>query len=390
MENQDPLSTAIFARLGELPSALFPAPFIAAVGKVEAYGQAWALELAHRLRLEPHLAAGTTASELIRDLALIPRFEMAVGWLLDSLVNAAWCCRAEGRVTLAAPLPQANLAALRREVLALDEAHAATLDLLDAAGEAFAPVGRGERKGEDVLLGPAGIGLWSRYFANHNALYAINNQVVALAAGNRVPMEGPYRMLEVGAGGGSGAEALLDVLDEQGKLPRLEHYLVTEPSQFFRRRSQRSLSAAWPGLPLGFGDLDIDRPWQEQGVEPESTDLVFGVNVLHVAKDLPFSLREAHRCLRPGGCLVIGECVRPYPGRAIAAELVFGLLEGFTGVELDGERRPNAGFLTADQWRQSLLAAGFAEVTPVPEVEAIAELTPNFLTAALCARRGNV
>lgn len=383
-------ATTILARLGELPRELFPAPFVAAVALVENYGRAWALELAARLGLEARLVEGATASEVVQDTGLIPRFHSAVEWLLGSLVAGGWARRLEepaGRVALLGPLPAAGLSELRARTLALAAGHAATLELLDAAGEAFVPVGRGERRGEEVLLGPAGMGLWARYFANENALYAINNQVAAIAAAHRLPAEGPFAILEVGAGGGSGAEALLARLQNLGALERLRHYHVTEPSPFFRRRSQRGLSAAWPGAPLGFGDLDIDRLWGEQEVGAEGVDLVFGVNVIHVAKNLAFSLAEALASLRPGGWLVIGECLRPFAGRALAIELVFALLPGFTEVELDPELRPNPGFLTAPQWRRALLHAGFAEVELVPDVEAIAELTPNFLTAAVCARR---
>lgn len=393
MTPSDDATQQIFARLGEVPSRHFPAPFVAAVALVEDYGRAWALELAHRLELEPHLARGISATELIGQAQLIPRFRFALEWLLGSLVAGGWARRSDEspeRVIVDTPLPSPARSRLRAEALALDPGNAASLDLLDAAGEAFVAVGRGERRGEEVLLGPAGMGLWARYFANDNALYAINNTVASIAGAHRVPAEGSFSILEVGAGGGSGAEALLSRLVELQTLDRLRHYRVTEPSPFFRRRSQRGLTASWPTVPLAFGDLDIDLPWREHAVEPGSVDLVFGVNVLHVAKKLGFSLGEALSALKPGGWLVLGECARPFPGQALAAELIFSLLEGFTDVELNAQLRPNPGFLTARQWRSALHSAGFAEVVLVPDVEAIAELTPNFLTAAVCARRGTV
>src|SRR5947209_11440195 len=55
-----------------------------------------------------------------------------------------------------------------------------------------------------------------------------------------------------------------------------------------------------------------DLPWNTQGITSAEFDLVYGVNVMHISKNLLFSLNEARSALAPGGSLVIGECVRPY------------------------------------------------------------------------------
>ena len=77
-------------------------------------------------------------------------------------------------------------------------------------------------------------------------------------------------------------------------------------------------------------------------------DLIYGVNVLHVAKDLLFSLGQARDALAHDGWLVIGEWVRPYVGQRIYAELMFQILDSVTGVITDPTIRPNSGFLNTD------------------------------------------
>ncbi len=395
--------TDLRAQLGELSPGLFGSVFVASVQAVENYGVEWAIELVHQLAIAEVLGReATTPEDLIEELSLAPAFAPALHWLLRRLKDAGHLVSIENPgdpalqtgaapsplYSLPRPLRPAAVAALRAQALALAPSNAAALDLLDAAGESYPKVARGEVSGQQALLGPHRVALWARYFHNDNPIYAINNIIAATAVANRLPAA-QGRILEVGAGGGSGARALLDRLDQQGHLASLASYRITEPSPFFRRRAQRELTAAYPQQPLAFAELDIDKPWQDQGIEAESVDLIFGVNVIHVAHDLAWSLGEALRSLAPGGWLIAEECVRPQPGQAISTEMVFQLLDSFTKVKLDPETRPNPGFLTVPQWRGALHKAGFARVEVVPDLEAITDSFPLFFSGALCAQKAS-
>ena len=72
--------------------------------------------------------------------------------------------------------------------------------------------------------------------------------------------------------------------------------------------------------------VDLDLPWSEQGIAPGAFDLVYAVNVMHISKNLLFSLNEARSALAAGGWLVIGECVRPYNDQPMYPELMFQIL----------------------------------------------------------------
>jgi len=214
----------------------------------------------------------------------------------------------------------------------------------------------------------------------------VNNWVGAAVAAARLSSRPKIRILELGAGAGSASEILLRWFDERGLLPRIERYLITEPNAFFRRRGQRELSKQYHDLPLQWGALDINLRWDTQGVAGGEFDLVYGVNVLHVAKELLFSLSQARDALAADGWLVIGECVRPYVNQPIYAELIFQILDSFTGVNTDPEIRPNPGFLTADQWRRAFTRAGFECVEVAPDVDRIREVYSHFFTGAICGQ----
>ncbi len=397
----DVLDPRFYERLGEVPESLFDDHLYWSVELLERYAREWALEIAHRLALPAALEAaahrGATAGDLVAALGLVPGFVYPLSWVLEQLaaageVHAAGAPgRAEGRRFRAAgELRPARREPVREALLDHGADNAPSVELLDAAGEAWPRVARGEARGEDELLSPDKIGLWLRYFANDNPVYALNNRLAAVAAVNRLPAAGEIRILEVGAGAGSGSLALLEALEAGGHLGRLEVYHLTEPAAMLRRRATRTITGRWPGVPLTEGALDVDRPWSGasgQGVEAASLDLVLGVNVLHVAGDLGAALREARTALRPGGRLVLGECLRPFPGQPVAAEMTFLPLEGFREVRTDPELRPHPGFLTPELWMANLERAGFVEIEVVPDVRALREIYPRVAAGAVCGRR---
>ena len=214
----------------------------------------------------------------------------------------------------------------------------------------------------------------------------MNNWVGGAAAADRVSSQPTLRVLEIGAGTGSATEILLKLLGERDLLPRLERYVVTEPNAYFRRCNQRKLAAQYPNLPLEWTTVDLDLPWSEQGIAPGEFDLVYAVNVMHISKNLLFSLNEARSALATDGWLVIGECVRPYDDQPMYPELMFQILDSFTNVETDPEIRPNPGFLTAEQWRRAFSRAGFTRTEIAPDIERIREIYPHFFTGAICGQ----
>ncbi len=385
-----PRDVSADALLGEIPADLFSERLYLSCELVDRYALDWAIELAGRLDLVAALRAGTSCAELAerRGVALAAR--PALAWLLsrlagDGLLEGSGDGAATHYRTTAAWRP-AELAELRSIGLELDPRNQATLALLDAAGEAYPRVFAGEATGEQVLLTGARMQLWLDYFSNENPVYALSNRLAAVAAANALPGRGGLRLLEVGAGAGSAAEALVGELARRGRLGDLVEYRLTEPNPFLRRRALRQLAQSFPGLPLAEGSLDIDADPAAQGVAAESYDLVFAVNVLHVARRLRQSLAALGATLRPGGHLVAGECLRLFPGQAISVELVFQLMRGFQDVELEPGVRSTHGFLGLEEWPAAFAAAGFVQSEIVPDLGALRHHYSRFFAGAIRGR----
>jgi SAM-dependent methyltransferase len=372
------------------PSAIFSERLYQSIELMERYSIEVAVDLLGQLNLTEQLGAWRSADELCGLLHFQPRFRLALGWILARLLETG-CLEVDGggesRAYHLRKMPwEPDLKCLRAIGLNIAPGNAATLDLLDLAASLYPAVATGQQNGDQNLFGPQGVPLWLNYFHNDNLTYAVNNWVGAAVAADRLSPRRTVRILEIGAGTGSATEILLKVLDARGLLPRLERYVVTEPNAYFRRFNQRRLGVQHPNLPLEWAMLDLNLPWNTQGISSREFDLVYAVNVMHISKNLLFSLNEARSILAADGWLVIGECIRPYANQPIYPELMFQILDSFSKVETDPEIRPNPGFLTAEQWRRAFLRVGYGHSEVAPDIERIRQIYPHFFTAAICGQ----
>ena len=377
--------------LKEFPPAIFSERLYQSIELMERYSIELAVDLLGQFNLAEELSAWRSADELCGLLGFQSRFRVALQWILARLLETG-CIEAQSdrrtRFYRLGKTPwKLDLKYVRALGLNIDPANAATLDLLDYAASAYPAVATDRQSSDQNLFGPQGIPLWLKYFNNDNLTYAVNNWVGAVAAADRLSSQPTLRVLEIGAGTGSATEILLTLLGERGVLPRLNRYVITEPNAYFRRCNQRKLAAQYPNLPLEWTTIDLDLPWSEQGIALGEFDLVYAVNVMHISKNLLFSLNEARLALAAEGWLVIGECLRPYDNQPMYPELMFQILDSFTDVETDPEIRPNPGFLTAEQWRRAFSRAGFPRTEIAPDVERIREIYPHFFTGAICGQK---
>jgi SAM-dependent methyltransferase len=372
------------------PAAIFSEHLYQSVELMERYSIEVAVDLLGRLNLVEQLREWRSADELCGVLGFQPRFRFALQWIFARLLESGCLqMRDDGanRLYRLRNTPwKTDLKYLRALGLEIDPANAATFDLLDYVAGAYPVVATDRQSGEHNLFGPQGVPLWLNYFRNDNPTYAVNNWIGAVAVADRLGSRRALRVLEIGAGAGSATEILLTLLSERGSLPRLERYVITEPNAYFRRCNQRKLAAQNPNLSLEWSAVDLDLPWSVQGIGPREFDLVYAVNVLHISKNLLFSLNEARSALAPDGWLVIGECVRPYDNQPMYPELMFQILDSFIDVETDADIRPNPGFLTAEQWRRAFSKAGFLHIEIAPDIERIREVYPHFFSGAICGQ----
>lgn len=380
-------------RAERLPAELLPLlddTFVRSCDFYEEYVGRWADIVASRSGLLDACARPASVDEAIDRAGLAPEIaRVPVGWLLRTLAAHGTvsvdrgAAGAERYVTrtpgLGAPPEEIAEAQASHDARCLPSYRIAAI-----AGEAYPAVLRGEIPGERALFAADHLAAWADYFSNANPLYGVANAIAAMAAERALDAR-PGAVLEIGGGFGSGAAALLDRIAAAGT--PVPAYRFTEVSFPFLRRGQRALAARDGGPDLVFARLDMDRPFAEAGIEEGAYAAVYAVNALHVARDLAVTLCEIRNALAPGGALVLGECIRPFPGRPVYVEFVFQLLGSFRAPVLHPTWRPNGGFLTPEQWVAALEANGFDRVEVYPDIPRIRDDYPSFVTAAVTARR---
>lgn len=343
----------------ESAAELFDSAYYAAGLRARAYTADLLFETLVQMGAGPVLAAGIDAETLASAIGCVPGQVPLVDWALRYLAD-------QGRLT------SGQSPVLR---LCLGE-HAQRPALSDPDGDPFSAEGaplvrhaaaawpavlRGEANGMRMLFKGEGLQFWERYFSPAHRLYDVHNQWGARVVADLT--EPGERVLELGAGFGSAARAVIAALREAGKAPG--EYVATDVNLLLARRAESALRKEAGELPVRSTAIDFNRNLEEQGIADGSFDVIYACNALHCARDMVYSLENIRRALCPGGRLILSECVRESTAATLHQELIFLLLDSYREVLLDPVTRPVPGFLLPENWEDLLRQAGYQEVRVV-------------------------
>jgi SAM-dependent methyltransferase len=359
---------------------LLTRPFLVLHRASSLYTARTCLLLLFDLGWEGRLQSGASLEELCRGLPGQVRKPLA--WMLPFLVSEGLLHR-EGPHYSLKGTPDLDLAGLRGAVEREAPGHGVNFDLLDGVRTRIRPFFTQGKAGEALLFDLALFPLWLAYFRNDNPIYYPNNLLALLALREDLPRGA--RILELGAGAGSFAQLVGRRGAQEGWLDRIAEYRFTDLAPAFLRRAQRDLGREAPGLPLSFQALDLNRSLGDQGIAAESLDVILGINVVHVAQNLEAVLLDLRSRLRPGGRLILGECLKPSLEHPIYLEFFFSFIQSFTDVELDPRWRPVHGFLTPEAWVGALAHAGFRDIGSTPPPRPLMDRHPDFNVGAITA-----
>ncbi|SCK05059.1 pyochelin synthetase [Streptomyces sp. WMMB 714] len=221
-----------------------------------------------------------------------------------------------------------------------------------AHADALPALLRGERE-EVELFFPGGSQEIARswYVDNLPAQHLLTTLAAAVRSAAGAVRGRPLRVLEVGAGIGAATGPVLDALADQPV-----HYLFTDVSEYFLTDARERFGAR-PGM--RFGLLDMNRDPRDQGMLPNSFDIVLSAGALNNARDTPLVLDRLRGLLAPQGWLCLLEMTREHP--EITATQAFMMEE-------PEDLRSGSGnlFVDEDGWCELLTRAGAGEVLTLP------------------------
>ncbi len=298
------------------------------------------------------------APEVLRErLQVIPEHSRLLERMLRLLADAGVLGRAPNgsySVTVGAgdPLPDDALIdpeAFADRMLKLHPHGSNELGLLRRSGAALAEVLRGEVDPLSILFPREGPGAADFYFTAPAS--RASNRMLAEAVAATVanwPEGRRLRIVEVGAGTGSGTSVVLPELPD-GDFD----YVFTDISAGFFAEAENRFSDS--GAPIEYRPLDIEQDPAEQGFELHSYDLVIAVNVLHATRNLEETLSNCRNLLAPSGQLLAVESLR---GRGWQ-DMTFGQLDGWW--RYSDAYRPNHAIASPEVWRQALADNGYVD-----------------------------
>ena len=250
------------------------------------------------------------------------------------------------------PLPDEALAdpeAFAERMLARHPHGTTEIGILRRSGGALADVLRGEVDPLSILFPREGPGAVDYYFiapASRASNRLLADAVAAAVVG--WPKERRLRILEVGAGTGSGTSVVLPELPAGGF-----DYVFTDISAGFFAGAEERFSDS--GAPITYRPLDIERDPAEQGFDLHAYDLVIAVNVLHATRSLRETLTNCRNLLAPAGQLVAVENLR---GRGWQ-DVAFGQLDGWW--RYSDDYRPHHALASPEVWLRALTDSGFED-----------------------------
>jgi SAM-dependent methyltransferase len=231
-------------------------------------------------------------------------------------------------------------------------------------------------KGEDALLTLANdnfrkaMQLWEDLMLTAGVKRPCH-QLVLRALREKTTTQDSITVLEGGAGIGSILRDGLGDPDFLSILDKIDRYYFTDISLSLLKMGREALREKLPGSIFDrftFKTANLDQ-LSLNGCEytrEASLDLIILEHVLYDVIDLDLTLKLFNRILKPDGFLVFTMAFRTEPRHFFLFEYLQSTFQSYNKAKLEPGFRENMGYLTLDEWEQSLKRAGFERFEVYP------------------------
>ncbi|MBI3136505.1 MAG: SDR family NAD(P)-dependent oxidoreductase [Bacteroidetes bacterium] len=172
----------------------------------------------------------------------------------------------------------------------------------------------------------------------------------------KLPEDQTLRILEIGAGTGGMTQAILPVLPADRTT-----YVFTDLSHMFMLKAQQRF-AKYPFVQYKI--MDIEKDPIEQGLDPNSFDLIIASDVIHATRNLSVSLGNAKKLLASEGVLMMLEVTNS----PVYLDFIFGMTEGWWLYE-DTDVRTDHATMAPSKWVSVLQKNGYSNVACFSDFE---------------------
>ncbi len=342
-------------------------------------------QIFEKIEIKDLLKNFITVDEILNKKGYEPKVSNALKWMFDRLNLDNYIEKKEdGELTfykLTEETIDYNLDEIREKALKEAPTSIAAFNMLQLMADNYPDFFSSKKSGVDIIFSPENIAITNEYYSN-NLFYNVHNIGGAKILNWDISERNNPTIIEIGGGlGGGTKQFLLQRIKEKLPLNNFK-YIFTDIANKMLRSTKKDLLTITDNLEaFEFKKLDFNQDLKNQGYEPESADVVWGVNAIHVAYDLKFSLQEILKVLKKGGSFIISETVRPRGNRMIQQEFLLNTLSDYWNVKLDKDIRPRHGFMEWKDWVNALTNAGFRDVKTIPDMSIVEEKYDNCYVA---------
>ena len=330
---------------------------------------AWIVDAFERTGVRFDAGQSFNRSQLLSSLAAAQQHHQLVDRLIQILTESGYLqvmgeglYNATGRPRIDVLLTASELARAGHPELAWTEHTAAHM----------LPLLRGEINPVDILFSEQGARMAARLYRESVSARIFNGTLVQAAVQAASQCPGGARVLEVGGGTAASTNYLLPALDGL-----IESYVWTDLGPSFVKAARREFGER---ALIEFQSLDLERDPMEQGLDPQSFDIVIASNVFHATSDLRKTIAHVRSLLRPGGVLLLAETVDKQPW----IDLTVGFTSGWWCFN-DRNLRPAYPLISKRAWLELLSQSGFDQCAGFPDHADGVQGQQSVMTAALAA-----
>ncbi|MFN6514074.1 MAG: beta-ketoacyl synthase N-terminal-like domain-containing protein [Nostoc sp. CreGUA01] len=296
-----------------------------------------------------------SSEELFDQCQIIPNYKELLSRWLEILVEQGQLNQEQELFTNFVPISTDFVNELLVEVRAKWANTLQQIDLLQLYGENMVALLTGKKEPLEFHVSTLlKSGEFSVQQSLENKYYNSIMRVCLEQVLKALPHQVNLRILELGAGTGTGTAELLPILSSE-----ITNYTFTDVGGFFLNAAKKKFSD-YPFIEYRL--LDLERSLQEQGYSSHSFDVIVAFQVLHVARNIGETLDRIRSLLAPGGLLLFWETTQP----RLEFEFIDALLMNPIK-DADGERNMCNPFLSKEQWQQELKSHDFVQVTAFSE-----------------------
>ena len=316
-----------------------------------------------------------SAKELIRILHLSPKSRYPLDWILRYLANSDYLYAEKRKNDYYFKKKKKNFIPnpekLRKLILQTSKDMKSSCDFMEYVCKHYVEFLKGDLTGEELLFVKNKMICWNEYFNNSNKGYAVYNQLGSLGLRKWFPQErDEISFLEIGVGTGSATVMLLQELIAEKLTANIVRYIISDISPMFVRLAKKNIKESiLSDMPIETMRVDLNQSLSEKSSMLNEIDVIYGVNSLHVAYDIMATTKEIFRILRPGGLLVISECIRESKESVLIQELILNVLESYIDVKIDDYYRTTPGFLTKAEWIRIFEKTGFEDIECITNID---------------------